>query len=122
MAGCALSRLRRRIAPSRLPVAAAPEAPPAPKAQFGTYGFDTAGMDSSRPPRRRFLQFANGTWAKNTLIPADKSNYGAFTALQDISQQRVRDILDAAKNDPGSRDRRWLIRASSTRRRSKRGA
>ena len=38
----------------------------------------------------------------SSIIPADKSNYGAFTALRDLSQQRVRDILDAAKDDPGS--------------------
>ena len=50
-----------------------------------------------------FYGYVNGTWAKNTQIPADKSNYGAFTALQDTSQQRVRDILDAAKSDPNSR-------------------
>src|SRR4051812_13621684 len=85
-----------------IPVAA-PEPAPAPKAQVGTYGFDTAGMDTSVRPGDDFYSFANGTWAKNTPIPPDKSNYGSFTALQDLSQQRVRDILDAAKDDPNSR-------------------
>ena len=78
-------------------------------------------MDTTIRPGDDFYGFANGTWAKNTPIPADKSNYGAFTALQDLSQQRVRDILDAAKDDPGSASAP-LIRASSTRRRSNRGA
>jgi putative endopeptidase len=84
-------------------VVAPPEAAPAPKAQIGTYGIDTAGMDTSIRPGDDFYGYVNGTWAKNTPIPADKSNYGAFTALQDTSQQRVRDILDAAKSDPNSR-------------------
>jgi putative endopeptidase len=84
-------------------VAAEPEAAPAPKAEVGTYGFDSAGMDTSVRPGDDFYAFANGTWAKNTPIPPDKSNYGSFTTLQDTSQQRVRDILDAAKNDPSSR-------------------
>ncbi len=91
------------VTPVPVAAVAVPEAAPAPKAQVGTYGFDTAGMDSTVRPGDDFYQYANGTWAKNTPIPPDKSNYGSFTALQDISQQRVRDILDAARNDPNSR-------------------
>ena len=81
----------------------APEAPQAPKPQYGTFGFDTAGMDTSVTPGDDFFQYSNGTWLKNTPIPSDKSNYGAFSVLQDLSQQRVRDILDAQKDDPNSR-------------------
>jgi len=101
LAGCA-SHQATPPAAVEVPVAAVapPEALPAPKAQVGTYGFDSAGMDTSVRPGDDFYTFANGTWAKNTPIPADKSNYGSFTTLQDTSQQRVRDILDAAKNDP----------------------
>jgi len=80
-----------------------PEAPPAPKAEIGTFGFDEAGMDRTVAPGDDFYQFGNGTWAKSTTIPSDKSNYGMFVALQDKSQQRVRDLLDAAKDDPASR-------------------
>ena len=75
----------------------------AAKATFGTFGFDNAGMDTSVTPGDDFYLYANGNWAKNTPIPPDKSNFGAFTVLQDLSQQRVRDILEAAKTDPGSR-------------------
>ena len=39
------------------------------------------GMDRSVAPGDDFYAFANGTWAKNTPIPADKSNYGMFTML-----------------------------------------
>ena len=80
-----------------------PEATPAPKPQYGTFGFDSAGMDTSVVPGEDFFQYSNGTWLKNTPIPSDKSNYGAFSVLQDLSQQRVRDILDAQKDDPNSR-------------------
>ncbi|MEO6256310.1 MAG: M13 family metallopeptidase [Sphingomicrobium sp.] len=83
--------------------AAPPAPPPAPKAQIGSYGFDGAGMDPSVKPGDDFYQFANGTWAKNTAIPADKSNYGSFNVLQDLSQQRVRELLDATKDDPNSK-------------------
>ena len=47
---------------------------PAAKPTYGTYGFDTAGMDASVKPGDDFYEYANGTWLKNTPSPADKSN------------------------------------------------
>lgn len=82
--------------------AAAPTAENTAKPEIGTFGFDQAGMDKSVQPGDDFYAYANGTWAKNTQIPADKSNYGMFTALNDLSQTRTREILDTAKGDPNS--------------------
>ncbi len=93
---------------SAVPAAAKEKAAPAPaaeaaaKPELGTFGFDTTGMDTTVQPGDDFYAYANGTWAKNTPIPADKSNYGMFTALGDLSQVRTREILDAAKGDPNS--------------------
>lgn len=70
---------------------------------YGSYGFDTAGMDAAIRPADNFYGYANGTWEKNTPIPADKSNYGMFTALDDLSKQRTKEILDQALADPNSR-------------------
>ncbi|MCF2514040.1 M13 family metallopeptidase [Sphingomonas sp. G124] len=77
---------------------AAPE--PAPKPELGTFGFDTAGMERSILPGDNFYQYANGTWAKNTPIPEDKSNYGMFTKLDDLSKERTRLIIDEVAKDP----------------------
>src|SRR3546814_17307212 len=66
-------------------------------------------MDRTVLPGDDFYAYANGAWAKATAIPADKSNYGVFTELADLSQQRTRDILEAAKSDPNSK----ICRASS---------
>jgi putative endopeptidase len=84
-------------------VAVAPPPPPAPKPQYGTFGFDTAGMDRSVAPGDNFYQFANGTWAKTTPIPADKSNYGSFNCLDDLSRERTRTIIEEQAKDPNSR-------------------
>ncbi len=73
------------------------------KAQLGSFGFDEAGMDRSVRPGDDFYAYANGTWAKTTVIPADKANYGMFTALDDLSKERVREILDETKDDPASK-------------------
>ncbi len=70
--------------------------------ELGTYGYDAAGMDAAVKPGDDFYEYVNGTWAKNTAIPSDKSNYGMFTVLADLSQERVRSVLDEARQDPNS--------------------
>ena len=91
------------IAPAPVAAVSVPDEHSAPKPQYGTFGFDTAGMDKSVAPGDNFYQYANGAWAKNTPIPADKSNYGAFNVLDDLSHVRTQEILEAAKADPNSK-------------------
>ena len=90
-----------------LPVAmvAAKEKPAATagKPAYGSFGFDTAGMDKSIKPGDDFYGFANGQWAKSTPIPGDRSNFGMFTVLDDLSIKRSHDILEQAAKTPGSR-------------------
>lgn len=78
----------------------APPAPPvakdATKPQIGDFGFDMAGRDTSVTPGTDFFDYANGGWVKATAIPADRSSYGMFHVLQDLSLARTRTILDAA--------------------------
>ncbi|MEO9133081.1 MAG: M13 family metallopeptidase [Sphingomonas sp.] len=85
--------------------AAAPALSPttAVKPAFGDFGIDEAGMDKSIAPGADFYGYVNGIWAKNTPIPADKANYGAFDVLQDLSRSRTHDILEAARADPNSK-------------------
>lgn len=102
LAGCSTNTNVAPAAAAADPVQA-PAAAPTPMAQYGTYGFDKAGMDPSVQPGNNFYAFANGTWAKNTPIPADKSNYGMFTVLDDLSKQRTRQIIEEQAKDPNSR-------------------
>ncbi|KLJ01968.1 M13-type metalloendopeptidase [Luteimonas sp. FCS-9] len=73
--------------------------------RMGTWGIDTAGMDPAVRPGEDFFGFVSGTWAKTTQIPSDKSSYGAFLVLRDLSEARVRqlvegyDVADAAHPD-----------------------
>ena len=102
LAGCATTASRRRSRRSKRPAAEMPAAE-TPKATIGSFGFDKAGMDSSVVPGDDFYDYANGTWAKNTPIPADKSNYGMFTYLDDISRERTKTLIEEAAKDPNSR-------------------
>ncbi|MBW8911402.1 MAG: M13 family peptidase, partial [Sphingomonas sp.] len=73
------------------------------KPTFGTFGMDEAGMDKTVAPGDSFYNYANGNWAKTTPIPSDKSNYGAFNLLADLSESRTRGILEKAAVDPNSK-------------------
>ncbi|HWV12691.1 MAG TPA: M13 family metallopeptidase N-terminal domain-containing protein, partial [Sphingobium sp.] len=73
------------------------------KPTYGSYGFDEKGMDPAVKPGDDFYLHANGGWAKATPIPADKSNYGAFNVLDDLSRERTKGILGEARKDSTSR-------------------
>ena len=72
------------------------------KAEIGNWGFDKSGMNTKVSPGQSFYEYANGTWVKNTPIPADKSNYGMFTVLSDKSDDRTKEIILNAKGAPGT--------------------
>ena len=102
LAGCATTPAPVAVAEAPL-AEAAPPTSPAPAAQLGSFGFDQAGMDSTVLPGNNFYQYANGTWARNTAIPADKANYGMFGLLDDLSKVRTRTIVDEAAKDPANK-------------------
>ena len=69
---------------------------PAPDAaRYGDWGFDVAGMDTTVKPGVDFFNYVNGAWAKATPIPADQSSYGSFRVLRDLSEARVRTLLES---------------------------
>lgn len=71
--------------------------------QYGAFGFDSKGMDPSIAPGDDFYGYANGTWDKNTQIPADKARYGMFNVLDDLSKERTRTIIEEQAKDPASK-------------------
>ncbi len=87
--------------PQSEPVGAVSDAVAGP--QIGSFGFDIAGMDRAVAPGENFYSFANGTWARSTAIPDDRSNYGMFTVLEELSLKRSRAILEEASATPGNK-------------------
>ena len=63
---------------------------------FGTWGYDQTGEDPSVAPGKDFYLHANGKWLARTQIPADRTRYGNFDKLVELSQNRTRQIIDAA--------------------------
>ena len=70
-----------------------PEVSAAAKSQQPISGIDMTAVDKSVRPQDDFFNYVNGTWLKNTEIPADKSRYGAFIMLADQTQERLKEII-----------------------------
>ncbi len=87
------------VGPVKTPAAAMA----ADKPQIGTFGFDEGGMNRGVKPGDSFYVFANGAWTKNTPIPGDRSNFGNFTVLDDLSFTRTHTILEEAAKQPGNK-------------------
>jgi putative endopeptidase len=70
-----------------------------------TKAFDTNRMDKSVEACTDFFQYANGTWLKNTEIPASESRWGTFNILGDNNNAILREVLESAaksKAAPGT--------------------
>ena len=80
-----------------------PAAASVDRPEIGDFGFDLAGRDTSVAPGKDFYDYANGDWQKVTQIPADRSAYGMFHRLQDLSQQRLRSLLEEVAKQPGNK-------------------
>ena len=56
-------------------------------------------IDSTAKPQNDFFEFANGTWLKNTEIPASQSIWGGMYTLGDKSLFQIRHILDSLSGE-----------------------
>lgn len=76
----------------------------APK--YGTWGFDLAGRDTSVNPGDNFMRYANGAAMDRMQIPSDRTSYGSFALLRELSDNRVKAMIEGlvARTDlaPGS--------------------
>jgi len=81
------------VAPQSTPV---PAPPPGPKAAIGDFGLDLAAGKPQVKPGDDFFGYASGTWYENFEIPPDRSSFGVFNQLDELSKDRVRDIIESA--------------------------
>jgi len=65
--------------------------------RYGNWGLDTAGMNKSVKPGDDFFEYASGTWARTTPIPPDRSTFGSFPALRELSEARVAKLVETYK-------------------------
>ena len=65
-----------------------------------TPGINVPFMDKSVKPSEDFFKFVNGTWLKNTEIPADKTRWGSFDELRQNTDKDALAILKEASKNP----------------------
>lgn len=70
---------------------ASPAAAPPPVS-----GIDLSAMDRSVRPQDDFYDFVNGTWLRETEMPADRSRLSTFSLLDDRAQEQIQAILEQA--------------------------
>ena len=58
-------------------------------------GIDVGWMDKSVAPGDDFFAYANGSWAKTTEIPADRSNIGSHYIADQEREKNTRELFDA---------------------------
>lgn len=59
-------------------------------------GIDKSLFSSDVSAGDNFYLYANQKWLETTEIPADKSNYGIFTVLDDQTRKQVRQLIEKA--------------------------
>lgn len=72
-------------------------------------GVDNSARDSEVRPQDDLFRHINGTWLKNTEIPAERATYGSFIALAEKAESDLKVIIEeSAKADaePGSEARK----------------
>jgi putative endopeptidase len=66
-------------------------------------GINAAWMDKSVNPGDDFFSYADGTWVKNTQIPADRSRIGGFYIADQEREKNTRELFDnIIKSNPTS--------------------
>ncbi len=63
---------------------------------ISTTGLDFDHIDSSVRLQDDLYRHFNGAWLKSAEIPADRATDGAFIKLRDLSEKRVRAIIESA--------------------------
>jgi len=73
--------------------------------RFGEWGFNLAGRDQAIKPGDDFGRFADGKALDALTIPADRSRFGAFDVLAELSSARSRALIESpGPGAPGSEE------------------
>ncbi len=75
----------------------APNLTDAPR--YGDWGFDLGARDSTVSPGDDFYRYAEGKAVDALQIPSDRSRYGSFDKLRELSEARSRTVIETSAAD-----------------------
>ena len=67
-------------------------------------GIDIEKMDTNVSPKEDFFQYVNGTWYDNAEIPSDRTRWGSFDELRQMTDADALSILKTAMNSETLKD------------------
>ena len=80
-----------------------------PTFDFGTWGFDPAGLNPAVDPGDDFFAYVNSKWIAENELPADKARFGGFDVVNETTRENVREMIEelrASNPAPGTQERR----------------
>ncbi len=63
--------------------------------RMGVWGFDASGQDTTVKPGDNFFRYADGKAVDRLTIPPDRSRFGVFDALRELSDARSRAVIES---------------------------
>jgi putative endopeptidase len=115
LSACPAAAAPHAVKPAAKSPAAAAAATAAPATdltqapRLGTWGYDLSARDTTVSPGADFFQYANGGYLKTLEIPADRTRYGAFDVLNELSQNRMRAVVETAAADKAATGERAKV-------------
>ncbi|GFZ96664.1 zinc metalloprotease [Blastomonas marina] len=84
-----------------------------PTMDFGTWGFDPEGIDTSVDPGDDFFAYANAKWLAANPLPDEFSRFGVFNLLREKSTSDVKALVDelVARDGQLSEDEQRIVDA-----------
>lgn len=70
--------------------------------RYGAWGYDLSARDLGVRPGDDFFRYAEGRAVDAMRIPPDRSRYGAFDVLAELSAARSRAVIETAAADPSA--------------------
>jgi putative endopeptidase len=67
--------------------------------RMGPWGFDSAGQDKSVAPGQDFYRFTNGAYLSKLEIPGDRTSWGSFIMLRELSDARSHALIEKIATD-----------------------
>ena len=71
-------------------------------ARMGPWGFDLSGMNRAIKPGDDFVGFSSGTYLAGLDIPADRTNWNSFAVLRELSDARIKAVIDRSAATPNA--------------------
>jgi putative endopeptidase len=66
---------------------------------LGPWGVDLDARDMKTAPGDDFAKFTTGTWTDKLVIPADRTRWGSFDELRELSDARSRAVIEKVAAD-----------------------